>query len=243
MKIGLFAYNFPHKKTQDFISRLMFEGYAVDVILAADPVQLNIPHSAIKSKIRHQGIMHPATIAQRLGIPYHVVKHNSEQARAIVTGHGLDIGVIAGARILKPLVIDAFAKGVINYHPGLIPESRGLDALFWSIHNNIPLGVTSHLIDRNIDAGIVLERKLIPLYKDDTLFDLSERLYEVQLDMIDSSIRLAMAGNGYILEQESGYNKKMDEELELQMEGKLPAYLQSQLENAKERNRPDIAPR
>ncbi len=230
MKLGLFAYNFPHKKTQDFIARLLFEGYRIDAILAADPVQLNIAHSSIKSKVRHQGLMHPATIAKNLGIPYYVVKHNSAEAAEKVKQHNLDLGIIAGARILKPLIIDTFTTGVINYHPGLIPESRGLDAMYWSIHNNIPLGITAHLIDKNIDAGKILERKIIPLYKDDTIFDLSERLYEVQLDMIDSSIKKALSGEGAILENESAYNRKMEEELELQIEAKIPAYLKAQID-------------
>lgn len=233
MKLGLFAYNFPHKKTQDFISRLLFEGYTIDVILAADPVQLNIPHSAIKSKIRHQGLMHPSAIAKNLNIPYHVVKHNSQEAVNIAKEYELDLGIIAGARILKPLIIDAFTTGVINYHPGLIPESRGLDALFWSIHNNTPLGITSHLIDKNIDAGKILERKIIPLYKDDTIFDLSERLYEVQLDMIDTSIKMAIAGQGYTLKNEGTYNRKMEENLELQIEEKLKDYIKMQLQISK----------
>lgn len=230
MKLGLFAYNFPHRKTQDFISRLLFEGYKIDVILAADPVQLNIAPSAIKSKIRHQGAMHPATIAKNLGIPYFVVKHNSAEAVAIVEQHNLDIGIIAGARILKPLIIDSFKAGVINYHPGLIPESRGLDALYWSIYNNIPLGITAHLIDKDIDAGKILDRKIIPLYKDDTIFDLSERLYEIQLDMIDSSIKMALSGEGINVQNGSAYNRKMEAELELQIESKLAAYLQDQIE-------------
>lgn len=230
MKLGIFAYNFPHKKTQDFIARILFEGYKIDVILAADPVKLNIPHSAIKSKIRHQGIIHPATIAKNLGIPYYVVKHNSVEAVEIVKEHNLEIGIIAGARILKPLIIDAFTKGVINYHPGLIPESRGLDALYWSIYNNIPLGITAHLIDKDIDAGRILERKIIPLYKDDTIFDLSERLYEVQLDMIDSSIKMALSDQWIALQNKSAYNGKMDETLELQIESKIPNYLMTQIE-------------
>ena len=136
-------------------------------------------------------------------------------------------------RILKPLIIDAFNTGVINYHPGLIPESRGLDALYWSVHNNIPLGITAHLIDKDIDAGKILERKLIQLYEDDTIFDLSERLYEIQLDMIDSSIKMALSGQGINLQNESAYNRKMEAELELQIESKLPGYLKAQIEQKK----------
>ena len=61
--------------------------------------------------------------------------------------------MIAGARILKRPVIDRFSIGIINFHPGLIPEARGLDALLWSIRGDLPLGVTSHLIDERVDAS------------------------------------------------------------------------------------------
>ena len=102
--------------------------------------------------------------------------------------------------------------------------------MYWSIHNNIPLGITAHLIDKNIDAGKILERKIISLYKDDTIFDLSERLYEVQLDMIDSSIKMAQSGQGSLLQNESAYNRKMEESMELQILSKIPAYLNAQIE-------------
>ena len=229
IKIGLFAYNFPHLKTQDFIYRLLAEGFQITVILAADPVKLNIPPSSIKTKIRHQGLLHPQRIAQRFDIPYFVVKHNSAEAVAIVKEYQLDIGVIAGARILKRQIISAFTKGIINYHPGLIPESRGLDALLWSIYNKVPLGVTSHLINEEIDAGKILERLQIPIYIDDTIFDLSERLYECQLDMMASSIVKTMNEQWEVLANGTAYNTKMPNELEAETLVKLDQYIKEQM--------------
>lgn len=227
MKLALFAYNFPHKKTQDFVARLLFEGYKIDLIIAADPVKLNIAASAIKTKIRHTGLVHPSILAKNLNIPYFVANHNSPETIELVKQHGIDVGVIAGARILKANIIDAFTKGVINYHPGLIPESRGLDAMLWSIHNDVPLGVTSHLIDRYIDAGKILEKRIIPLYIDDTIFDVSERLYEVQLDMLATSIEMTMKGEGEYLTGETTYNKKMEDQLEFAVLKKFPQYLET----------------
>lgn len=224
-KIGLFAYNFPHKKTRDFIFQLLSEGYEITAILAADPVKLNIPPSVIKTKIRHQGLLHPASIAKRFNIPYHVVKHNSEAAVALTRKYGLNIGIIAGARILKPIIIREFSIGIINYHPGLVPEARGLDAMLWSIHENIPLGITSHIINEEVDGGKILQVLQIPIYKDDTIFDLSERLYEYQLDMIKPSIEAAAEGKGVLLDTGLPYNKKMPAELELGVLGKVEAYV------------------
>ena len=104
---------------------------------------------------------------------------------------------------------------------------RGLDALLWSIQNDVALGVTSHLIDSRVDAGRVLERRKIPLFRDDTLFDLSERLYEVQLEMLIEALRRALSGKYEKTDFEgSEYNRKMPPEMEAEIERVLPAYLQ-----------------
>ena len=54
--------------------------------------------------------------------------------------------------------IKGLSKGIINFHPGLIPEARGLDTPQWCIYDGIPLGVTSHFIDSKVDAGRIIER-------------------------------------------------------------------------------------
>lgn len=229
LKIGLFAYNFPHKKTQDFVFQLLTEGYEITAILAADPVKLNIPPSVIKTKIRHQGLIHPEAIAKRFGIPYHVVKHNSDEAVELTRQYGLDLGIISGARILKPKIINEYATGIINYHPGLIPESRGLDAMLWSIHNNIPLAVTAHLINEEVDGGSILQVEKIPVYKDDTIFDLSERLYEWQLTMIGSSIEAAREKKYVPLAKGLPHNSKMPPELEYSVLDKVSDYISNRV--------------
>ena len=51
--------------------------------------------------------------------------------------------------------------GILNFHPGLLPDIRGLDSVLWSIEKNYPIGVTAHLINNKIDAGkLVCQKKL-----------------------------------------------------------------------------------
>jgi len=228
--IAVFAYNFPHKKTQDVIIRLHLEGYYVALILAADPVPLDIPASSIRAKIEHQGLIHPERIAERLGIEYVVANHNSREALSAVNRKQTPLGVIAGARILKGEIVHCFPNGIINLHPGLIPEARGLDAMLWSIYRDVPLGVTAHLIDEAVDAGRVLVRRPLPMRRDDTLLDLSERLYEVQLDLLPEAVDLALEERAARLENKGDYNGKMPSELEQQVVAHLPAYLQRHAE-------------
>jgi len=226
----IFAYDFPHKKTVDFIFHSLVKGYKVEAIIAAPPVKLNIPKSSIRSKLRHEPSYHPKDVADRFNLPYLVSPHNSLETELFLADLKPDVGLIGGARILKPQIIKQFSKGIINFHPGLIPEARGLDALFWSIINNVDLGVTSHLIDERIDAGQILEVKKIPLNLDDTLFDLSERLYEIQIAMIDMAIKNTIENNVKEIDySNTQYNGKMPSDLELKVESALNEYLLNKL--------------
>lgn len=223
--IVVFAYNFPHKKTYDILLRLLVEGYTVSHVLAADPVKLNIPPSSVRTKIRHPATVHPSVVARRFGIPYSVVPHNSPEAEQLLRSLAPELGIIAGARILKGHIIRTFGCGIINFHPGLIPEARGLDALLWSILGDIPPGVTAHLIDEQIDAGTILIRQPMEVYEDDGVFDLTERLHDLQLEMLRPAIEGALAGKGTPVPPGSLYNRKMAPEQEAQALAKVPEYV------------------
>lgn len=225
--VVVFAYNFVHRKTQDFIFRLHAEGIPIRSIIAADPVKLSIPPSSIRTKVRHAGSMHPKKVAEAIGVEYVVMAHKGQEIEAYLELLQPEVGIISGARILGFPVISKFSRGIINFHPGLIPEARGLDALLWGINNGIRLGVTSHLIDSRVDAGLLLEKRKIDLYKDDTLFDLSERLYEVQLEMIKEAVEFSNKEQYLEVDYtQSQFNRKMPQELEENIESKLPAYLE-----------------
>lgn len=188
MKIALFAYNFEHKKTQDVIFYLLASGFQIDIILAADPVQLNIPPSSVKTKIKHDFLIHPREIAKNLKIPYEVVKHNSSQTMDILTDRQIDLGVISGARILKSDTIAACKLGILNLHPALLPECRGLDSLLWSVEKNIDLGVTGHLIEKQVDSGKIVVKEKLKIVPNDSILEVNERLYDLQLSVLIKSI-------------------------------------------------------
>ncbi len=230
LQLVVFAYNFPHKKTQDVLLRLWLESYPVAAVLACDPVELNIPAPTVRTKLRHAALVHPKVVAERVGAPYHVVPHNAPEAVALLEALRPDLGVIAGARILQKPVINAFRIGIINFHPGLIPEARGLDAMLWSIHRNLPLGVTAHLVDHRVDAGSILLRQRIAIQAGDTALDLSNRLYEAQLDLLKPAIAAAVQSAGkrealMAVDPNSAHNKKMPGELEQATLRAIPDYV------------------
>lgn len=189
MKIAVFAYNFPHKKTQDFLWTLLAHGLKPDIVIGQEWKNLGIPESTYRVRARHIALIHPQDICRKFNIKYLVLDHESKEALSLLRKIDIDIGVISGARILSQSVIGSVNKGIINFHLGVIPEHRGLDALQWSIYYDFPLGVTAHVIDETIDGGRQIEKRIIKEYPDDTFIDLSIRIHETQLEMLPSTIK------------------------------------------------------
>ena len=188
MKYAMFAYDFNHTKTKDLILVMEHLGHKLSCILAAPKVELNLPESQIRTSIGSNEYFHPKDVAKMFDIPYFVLYHNNEECTKRIKERNCDIGIIGGARILSKKTVEAFNYGVINFHPGIIPENRGLDNLKWAIHLNIPQGVTTHFIDERIDAGRIILKKKIPIYYDDTLFDVQKRLYDTQIELVESTL-------------------------------------------------------
>lgn len=193
-RIGVFAYDFPHGKTQTGLLNLMLNGYLPDVVFGAESVKLNIKHSQIRVATRGLKYTPAPAICENLGIRYHKVIHNAHSTADMIRDLDLDIGVILGARILHKRVIDPFRVGVINLHPGILPGNRGLDNIKWSIIHKMPVGVTAHLIDKHIDKGRLIIQSSIPVYHDDTLVDLYVRNQNLEQQLLIEAIEMLCDG-------------------------------------------------
>lgn len=224
--VVVFGYDFPHRKTQDVLLRLFLEGIPVKAVLAAPRVQLSTPSPTVRTKVRTGALLHPRSIADRIGAEYHVMPHKGENIQEYLAETSPALGVIAGARILPAPVIDAFEIGIVNLHPGRIPEVRGLDALLWAVRNDVPLGVTAHLIDERVDAGHVLHTADVSIAPDDTVFDLSERLYTTQLEILGPALASAVAAETVAVDFEGhpAY-RKMPPDLEADTLAAVPDYV------------------
>ena len=188
-KVMLFCYDFPHKKTQDFLIRLLIEGYKVEYVIAAPLKKLDIQEPSVHIAPHHIGLIHPKVLCNMLGVTYNTYDHNSQESINYVIRHSVDLYIISGARILSSALINASHQRILNIHPGLLPEMRGLDTLPWSIYENIPIGISGHLISQKIDGGFLIYKENLSLYYDDTIIDVSLRLLEKQSDILIKSIK------------------------------------------------------
>jgi phosphoribosylglycinamide formyltransferase-1 len=157
--IVVFAYAFAHRKTQDFLLELLSAGYRQISVIAAPWAAL--PHRDdncyFPTTLQHV-LPRPAhELCEVFGLRYVATPHDDHAAiKSVVEEAGARLGIIAGARILRRAVVDLFAEGVVNFHPGKLPETAGLDAFFYSLKRNVPFGVTAHFIDGRVDAGMQL---------------------------------------------------------------------------------------
>lgn len=221
MRTALFTYDFPHRKSQEFLVRMAVQPDDFVLAIGAPHVAIDSPKPHLRTKPHSQSSIEPRALCRVLGVPYRRLPHNSEQTRQLLIDAHVDVVLIGGARILKQPVIDAPRIGIVNFHPGLIPEVRGLDALKWSVYKGVPPGVTAHLIDERVDAGRIVVREQVPVYADDGWLDLSLRLDDRQVELIPDVLRMLRRQpdpSRYPLVEEGEHSRSMPPELEAEIQ-------------------------
>lgn len=229
MNIAVFAYDFPHVKSEEFLLNLIVKGIKITCVIAAPWVKLNFPRSIKRVKVKRNAALSPREISERFHIPYYVCPHNSIECEEILKENDIDFGIIAGARILKSNIINNVKIGILNLHPGIIPEVRGLDTLKWAIYDGADIGVTAHFIDARIDMGYIIDRRTIRIEEDDTFFDLSQKMSELELEMMLDVVNRIVIMKEKVFAEEmqytGNYYKTMENDKELLLEGKLAEYI------------------
>ena len=143
-------------------------------------------------------------------------------------GNDCDFFVIAGAGIINI----GFAKGkpIVNAHPGIIPLTRGLDSFKWAIYNGDPLGITLHLIDKEVDKGEICFIKKTPIFCSDDLNSLARRHYETEINLLSKVTEIIDQRNNSCFSEKPAM-KRMSFELERKMIEKFENWKIGKLEN------------
>ena len=224
LKIALFAYNFPHRKTIEFVDKIYDCGFEINLILAANFIPIKSPRSGfvIDTPMPSFSIQDKAT---QKNIPLYEVAHNSLEAQDLLMKYNVNLGIIAGARVLTHKVIDILRYGILNFHPALLPEIRGLDSMLWSIYKNVPLGVTAHLINEKIDAGFLIVQQTINILSSDNFQSLYEKNYQLQLELIPISLNLILQNQAFTALEINEYNNRMSYVKQLEVKEKLQEYV------------------
>lgn len=105
--------------------------------------------------------------------------------------HRVDLVILAGyMRIVGRTVLAAYPKKIINIHPSLLPDFPGRNSIKEAFDSGVKeTGVTIHFVDEGVDTGPVIAQKKVPVYKEDTLETLEERIHTAEHHLFPEVIR------------------------------------------------------
>jgi dTDP-4-amino-4,6-dideoxyglucose formyltransferase len=124
---------------------------------------------------------------------------------------------------LYDLVISAHSKQIfplklvenvrcINIHPGFNPYTRGWFPQVFSIVKNLPLGVTVHEMDADLDHGPIIQRESIHVSITDTSYSVYCRLLEMEKRILADILKNLIDGDytTFLIENEGNVFYKKD---------------------------------
>ena len=96
-----------------------------------------------------------------------------------------DLFVVVAFRMLPEEVWSMPKLGTFNLHASLLPQYRGAAPINWAIINGESrTGVTTFMIDKQIDTGGIILRQDILIGKDETAGEIHDKLMEIGADMV-----------------------------------------------------------
>jgi phosphoribosylglycinamide formyltransferase-1 len=123
--------------------------------------------------------------ARDLGLPTAVfiskgrtrAEHDSELI-ARLHAHRVDLVCLAGyMRLLSPEFVAAFPNRILNIHPSLLPAFPGLEAQQQAFEHGVKIaGCTVHFVDDQLDHGVIVLQRAIPVLDSDDAHSLAVRI-------------------------------------------------------------------
>ena len=159
-----------HPYGREMLKQLISEGFIPKIIITEDSVIADEEREKFLKRIEGNRIAERIEsqlekLSQK-GIDVEHVEvpiHNSEEVMPHIRELDLDIIVFGGTRIIRGEILDHPKDGVVNSHPGLLPECRGSASPAWSVYHDIPIGSSTHFCDNGVDTGHLLLRREVPV--------------------------------------------------------------------------------
>ena len=184
--IGVITYDVHHRKTQDVIFQLLLNGYSELHLIVIPWVKRKNYVPIFEHRPTYSVPVEVEDFCKFLDLEYTKVEVN--EVEQLLLEKQFEHIIIGGAGLLPDNLPKQFE--IINAHPGYLPYVKGLDALKWAIYQGQPIGVTTHYISVSADEGRLIEKRIIPVYFEDTFHSVAYRVYETEIEMSVNAIKL-----------------------------------------------------
>lgn len=107
-----------------------------------------------------------------------------------------DLQVVVAFRMLPEVVWNMPHLGTFNLHGSLLPQYRGAAPLNWAVINGeTKTGVTTFLLDHEIDTGKIIFKKETPIGENETVGDVHDRLMGIGAKLVVETVDAIAAGD------------------------------------------------
>ena len=114
-----------------------------------------------------------------------------------------DLGIVIAFRMLPEIIWSMPRLGTFNLHASLLPQYRGAAPINWAVINGeTETGVTTFLLNHEIDKGAILGRIRMPIRPDDTVGTLYDRLMHAGTSLVTETVDKLAAGEIVPVEQQ-----------------------------------------
>ena len=113
-----------------------------------------------------------------------------------------DLGIVIAFRMLPEVIWAMPRLGTFNLHASLLPEYRGAAPINWAVINGErETGITTFLLNHEIDKGDIIGQKREPIAEDDTVGTMYDKLMRSGCDLVVETVERVAAGNYEAREQ------------------------------------------
>lgn len=176
-----------------YLEAMLEMGFAPTIIIASrTPKITDMAVSTVKARTKNTFTWKSTDeLLANKNIPlFFVDSHNSEATHQLLKTYKIDLGILGGTGIIKAPTIAVPKKGIINTHPGLLPNYRGCSAVEWSLYNNDPIGAACHFVTPEIDAGDIVTSLTATIIRGDDYFVVRRKAYELQVAVLLKGLKL-----------------------------------------------------
>lgn len=109
---------------------------------------------------------------------------------------GIELVALAGfMRVLTPWFVERWENRLVNIHPSLLPDFRGVDTHRRALEAGVPEhGCSVHLVTLELDAGPVVAQERVPVLAGDTEATLAERVLQREHVLYPRALALVAEG-------------------------------------------------
>ncbi len=145
--------------------------------------------------------------ARDLGLPaFHIpIAGRTQEQRdlafvAKLQEYAVDLVCLAGyLRLLSPVFIAAFPQRILNIHPSLLPSFPGMEAQRQALEYGAKItGCTVHFVDEQLDHGVIILERAVPVEDDDTPDTLAARILTEEHKAYPEAIARVLSGDYHV---------------------------------------------